>query len=136
MRPYALLIACALQPKDFPNPLKVDPRRPKDKYQLQGAGFHNCPGYTFAEQTIPEILKIVFSLKNLRRAEGTAGKMAGFMLNAFGTDNRMYLDNTGNVTPWPGSLTLVVRILFVCDVLYLSLMNFFAVRRVNCSCTL
>lgn len=98
-----------LNPKDFPNPYKVDPTRPKASYQNQGAGFHGCPGVNFAEQTIPEILRIVFSLKNIRRAPGAAGKMAGFMLNQFGTDNRMYLTDTGNLSPWPGSLTIVVR---------------------------
>jgi hypothetical protein len=38
------------QPVDFPNPDKVDPTRPRERYQLQGAGFHNCPGVTYAEQ--------------------------------------------------------------------------------------
>lgn len=62
-----------------------------------------------SSQVIPEIVKIIFSLKNVRRAPGVAGRMAGFTANLFGTDNRMYLTDTGNVSPWPGSLTLVVR---------------------------
>ncbi|KAI0081382.1 heme peroxidase [Panus rudis PR-1116 ss-1] len=99
-----------LNPKDFPNPTQVDPRRPRESYNNQGAGFHNCPGINFAEQTIPEILKIIFKLKNIRRAPGTAGKMASFMLPAYGTDNKTYIDGTGNITPWPGSLTIVVSI--------------------------
>ena len=33
------------------------------------------------------------------------------MLNQFGTDNKMYLTDTGNLSPWPGSLTIVVRVL-------------------------
>ncbi|KAH8099451.1 heme peroxidase [Cristinia sonorae] len=94
-------------PADFPDPFKVDPTRPKASYSNQGTGFHGCPGVNYAEQTIPEILKIVFSLKNVRRAPGAAGKMAGFMLNQFGTDNRLYLTDTGNLSPWPGSLTIV-----------------------------
>ncbi|TCD62866.1 hypothetical protein EIP91_006272 [Steccherinum ochraceum] len=96
-----------LNPNDFPNPTQVDPTRPRSSYQNQGAGFHGCPGVNYSEQTIPEILKIVFSLKNIRRAPGQAGKMAGFMLNQFGTDNRLYLTDTGNLSPWPGSLTIV-----------------------------
>ncbi|THH01371.1 hypothetical protein EW026_g1293 [Hermanssonia centrifuga] len=96
-----------LNPADFPDPYKVNPRRPRDNYQLQGAGFHDCPGGNYIDKTIPEIMKVIFRLKNLRRAPGPAGHMAGFMLNAFGTDNRMYIDNTGNVSPWPGSLTVL-----------------------------
>ena len=64
----------------------------------------------FVPQTIPEIIKVIFRLKNIRRAPGRAGNMASFMLNQFGTDNKLYLTNTGMVSPWPGSLTIVVSI--------------------------
>ena len=63
------------------------------------------------------MLKIIFSLKNIRRAPGVAGHMAGFNLELFGTDNRMYLTDTGNVSPWPGSLTIVVSDIGVSGVL-------------------
>ncbi|CAL1694713.1 unnamed protein product [Somion occarium] len=95
-------------PTDFPDPLKVNPRRPKDVYQNQGSGFHVCPGVDFTLMTATEIMKIIFSLPNLRRAPGAAGRMASFMTQQIaGTDNRMYLDNTSKETPWPGSLTVV-----------------------------
>ena len=71
------------QPADFPNPTTVDPTRPKEKYQLQGAGFHNCPGVDFAADTIPQIVKIIFSLPNIRRAAPPAGVCASFELNQF-----------------------------------------------------
>ncbi|CAL1708758.1 unnamed protein product [Somion occarium] len=97
-----------LNPVDFPNPTTVDPRRKANLYEnLQGGGFHNCPGVNFAQQTIPEILRVVFSLKNVRRAPGAAGRMAQFMLPQFGTDNKVYLSDTGNISVWPGSLTIV-----------------------------
>ncbi|KAF9039702.1 heme peroxidase [Hymenopellis radicata] len=63
---------------DFPNPMTVDPSRPVASYSLNGTGFHGCPGVTYAEQTIAEILKVVFKLKNVRRAAGDAGRLAGF----------------------------------------------------------
>ena len=66
-------------------------------------------GLDFVDQTAPAVLKIIFGLKNLRRAEAPAGEMTNFMLNTFGTDNKMYIDNVGNFGPWPGSLTVVVR---------------------------
>ncbi|EJC98652.1 heme peroxidase [Fomitiporia mediterranea MF3/22] len=96
-----------LNPADFPNPTQIDPTRKKDSYQLQGAGFHNCPGVDFAADTIPQIVKIIFSLPNVRRAVPPAGVCASFNLNQFETDNKMYLSSTGNVTPWPGSLQIV-----------------------------
>lgn len=96
------------QPKDFPDPLKVDPRRPADRYQLQGCGFHECLGLQFSEHTIPEVLKVIFRLKNLRRAEGVPGRLAGFTLSNYKTDSPVYLDDAGNLTNWPSSLTLVV----------------------------
>ncbi|KAH8111877.1 heme peroxidase [Phellopilus nigrolimitatus] len=96
-----------LNPADFPNPTAVDPTRPKDSYQLQGAGFHNCPGVDFAADTIPEIIKIIFRLPNIRRAPAPAGTCARFDQNSLGTDNRFYISNTGNMSPWPGSLQIV-----------------------------
>lgn len=89
------------QAHDFPDPLKVDPRRPDNRYHLYESGL-DFPG------TIPEVIKVIFRLKNLRRAEGAAGRMAGFTLPTYGTDGPMYLDDAGNLSHWPGSMTLVV----------------------------
>ncbi|TDL26424.1 heme peroxidase [Rickenella mellea] len=91
-------------PADFPNPEKVDPTRSPTDYQLQGAGFHNCPGVDFAQKNvIPRILRIIFSLPNLRRAPGPKGVLASFIDRQFETDNRMYVTFTGAWSPWPGS---------------------------------
>ena len=55
------------------------------------------------------MVKVIFSLPNIRRAPGAAGSMAGYSAQQVpGTINRMYLDNTSKETPWPGSLTVVV----------------------------
>ena len=62
----------------------------------------------FAADTIPEIIKIIFTLPNLRRAPNPLGTCAGFNLNTLGTDNKMYVTNTGNWSPWPGSLFVAV----------------------------
>lgn len=102
-----------IQPADFPNPTAVDPTRPKESYQLQGAGFHNCPGVDFAADTIPEIIKIIFTLPGLRRAPNPAGTCASFNLNKLGTDNKMYVTSTGNWSPWPGSLIVAVSSAFL-----------------------
>ena len=103
------VLTSVLQPHDFPNPNTIDPTRPVENYMLLGAdGAHRCLGFDFVPNTAAEILKVIFSLKNLRRANGTAGHMAQFNVDTFGTETKMYLDNNGNVSPWPGSLTVVV----------------------------
>lgn len=78
-------------------------------YNLNGAGYHNCPGVTYAEQTIAEIVKVVFKLKNVRRATGDAGKLAGFKMAINETETNVYLTPYGTTSPWPGSMHLVVR---------------------------
>ncbi|EKM61753.1 uncharacterized protein PHACADRAFT_190940, partial [Phanerochaete carnosa HHB-10118-sp] len=94
-------------PKDFPDPLKVNPRRPADKFHLQGSGFHECLGIELTEKTVSEVIKVIFRLKNLRRAEGAAGRLAGLSLDVYGTESPVYLDETGNLTYWPSAMTLV-----------------------------
>ena len=98
------------QPDDFPNPTTVDPTRPKSSYNLQGAGFHGCPGVDFVAQTLPEVIRVIFRLPGIRRAPGPQGYCTGFALHQFDTDNAMYISSTGNVTPWPTSLQVAVSV--------------------------
>ncbi|KAK7036088.1 heme peroxidase [Favolaschia claudopus] len=93
-----------INPTDFPNPQTVDPTRPVGSYNLNGTGFHNCPGVTYAEQTIAEIVKVVFRLKNVRRAAGAPGRLAGFKTVVNETETNVYLTPYGTTSPWPGSM--------------------------------
>ena len=109
LRSFNLTSNTPSQPDDFPDPYTVNPRRPADRYFTNGGpGMHQCMGIDFSLEAIPEMLRVIFGLKNLRRAPGAAGTMQNFMLNVYGTDNKMYLDNEGNFGPWPGSLTVIV----------------------------
>ncbi|KAJ3865441.1 heme peroxidase [Lentinula novae-zelandiae] len=94
-------------PAEFPDPLKVDPTRPQSAYNLNGTGYHQCPGVTYAEQTIAETVKVVFSLKNIRRADGNAGSLGGFTVIKDETETNVYLKPNGILTSWPGSMYLV-----------------------------
>ncbi|KAG8750132.1 hypothetical protein FRC11_010733, partial [Ceratobasidium sp. 423] len=96
-----------LDPELFPNPETVDPRRPKENYSIQATGTHGCPGLNFSEQVIPEIMRQVFGLKNLRRAPGVLGTLEGFDASLLGTKIRSYVDENGCISPWPTSLVLV-----------------------------
>lgn len=96
------------QPLDFPDPLNVDPRRPADRYCHVGIGFHECLGLRLSEETIAEILKVVFQLKSLHRADGGAGRLVGSANAADGNEVLLYMDEAGETACWPSSLTLVV----------------------------
>nr|GAT46932.1 heme peroxidase [Mycena chlorophos] len=95
-----------LNPHDFPNPTNVDPKRPKSSYRLLGAGFHHCLGATFVEPVIAEVLKVIFGLKNVRRAPGDMGRLAGFTQIVDETPTNVYLTAYGGTSAWPGSMTI------------------------------
>jgi cytochrome P450 len=96
-----------LNPAEFPNPTSVDPTRPRSLYNLNGAGFHGCPGVSYAEHCIAEIVKVVFGLKNMRRAPGDAGRLVGFTHQEFGTETNVYMTPKGTTSAWPGAMHLV-----------------------------
>ena len=97
-----------VQPKEFPNPTTIDPHRPKTSYNLNGTGFHICTGAEYAEQTIAEILRVVFKLQNVRRAPGDAGRLSGFTEIVNETEINVFIKPNGTTSSWPGSMYLVV----------------------------
>ena len=100
----------SLQPIDFPDPTSVNPNRPIASYNLNGAGFHNCPGTNYAQYTIIEIVRAVFKLKNVRRAPGDAGRLHGFTEIIHETETDFFVQRNGKVSPWPGSIVIVVGV--------------------------
>jgi len=87
---------------DFPDPETINPNRPKESYNLNGTGFHSCPGVDYAVQTITEMVKVVFSLKNVRRVQ----PLAGFKEVIDETVTNVFIRPNGTLSPWPGSLIL------------------------------
>ncbi|KAJ7924221.1 heme peroxidase [Mycena leptocephala] len=97
-----------LNSTDFPNPTQVDPTRPASAYATQnGTGFHVCPGVSLTELTMLEMVKAVFGLKNVRRASGNAGLLAGFTQLVNETETKVYITPYGTTSAWPGSMNLV-----------------------------
>jgi linoleate 10R-lipoxygenase len=95
-----------LNPDDFPDPKSVNPSRPPDSYNVNGSGFHKCPGANLAQLMIVELIKIVFKLKNVRRAPGDAGKMPGFTEVTHDTASDWYIQRNGTAALWAGSLVI------------------------------
>jgi len=97
-----------LNPLDFPDPTTVNPRRPASSFAtLNGAGFHSCPGLNYAQKAIVEAVKIIFSLKNVRRAPGAAGTLRQYSDIVYETEVDSFIQRNGTVSPWPGSMHVV-----------------------------
>ncbi|KAF4623505.1 hypothetical protein D9613_002388 [Agrocybe pediades] len=93
---------------DFPNPTKVNPERTALPFpHINGTGFHTCPGVEYAQKAIVEALKVIFSLKNIRRAPGDAGTLKRFEEIVHETPLDNFIQRNGTVSPWPSSMFLV-----------------------------
>jgi hypothetical protein len=95
-----------LQPSHLPSPDLVGPPPPS------GSGTRKretCPWVSYTERIIVEILRVVFSLKNVRPAPGCEGKLTAFKYVFNETDTNIYITADGNTSRWPGSMYLVVR---------------------------
>jgi hypothetical protein len=96
-----------LNPIDFPDPTTVNPRRPASAYAtINGTGFHLCPGVNYAQKAIVEAVKVIFSLKNVRRAPGAAGTLKRFTEIVHETPSDSFVQRNGTVSPWPGSMNI------------------------------
>ena len=69
------LKAASHDPKEFPNPNKIDLNRPLESYIHLGHGPHQCLGLPMARVTLTTLLKTICKLKNLRPAPGPQGKV-------------------------------------------------------------
>ena len=64
----------------------------------------------YAQKAIVEALKIIFALKNLRRAPGDAGTLKRFEEIVHETPSDNFVQRNGTVSPWPSSMFLVVSL--------------------------
>ena len=59
--------------------------------------------------TITEMVRVIFSLKNIRRAPGEAGRLQKITTIKYETPNYQYVQPNGELSMWPGPMYLVVR---------------------------
>lgn len=96
----------SMDPIAFPNPEILDPHRPMSSYILLGHGLHYCFGARLVGASLAATLKEIFKLKNLRRAQGRAGKFSVVEHDVAGVRMRQYLDANSVESPIPTTLTL------------------------------
>ncbi|KAG6890061.1 hypothetical protein C0992_003159 [Termitomyces sp. T32_za158] len=106
-RIWASLRNAYLNPVDFPEPTKVIPTRQAASYYLDGTVFRHCPDEASVHKTIVEIVKVVFSLKNVRRAPGDAGDLHRLSEILHKTEVDSFVQRNGTIGPWPGSMYIV-----------------------------
>ena len=58
--------------------------------------------------TIVEMIRVIFSLKNVRRAPGDAGKLQKITTIKNETPTYQYVQPNGELSMWPGPMHLVV----------------------------
>lgn len=73
-------------------------------------GFHDCIGVAFSHMTIAELVKVVFRLRNVRRAPGPAGQLKRINEVVNETDTDFFIQRNGTLSRWPGSMQIVVSI--------------------------
>ncbi|KAL9931992.1 hypothetical protein V8E36_009053 [Tilletia maclaganii] len=96
-----------LDPEVFPDPYKLDPRRPRKDYILLGAGMHYCFGKHVVGPAIAGMIKEIFKLPNIRRAPGRAGSFVRVTEDiADGVSIHFYLDSFCRESPIPTSFVI------------------------------
>ncbi|KAF8634588.1 hypothetical protein AX17_004177 [Amanita inopinata Kibby_2008] len=91
--------------KAFSNPLTVDPSRDSNA-AFYGDGLFKCLGEPLTVKIMSEVLRAVFSLKNVRRAAGNSGTLQRFKDASRQQLQYSYLDRDQLPTAWPSSLTI------------------------------
>lgn len=97
----------AMDPVAFPDPQRLDPTRPLSAYTLFGHGMHKCFGERMTGKALVAILREVFKLPNLRRADGRAGRFSIVEHEVAGVKLRAYLDGNSKESVVPTSLRLI-----------------------------
>ncbi|TWU75932.1 hypothetical protein ED733_006304 [Metarhizium rileyi] len=88
----------------FPEPTKVNPRRPIDSYLHYGDGPHACLGKEVTYVALVELFRALFRKKGLRRVPGPLGE-----LKKVPQPDGFYLymtEDWGGVSPFPTSLKI------------------------------
>ncbi|KAM6499002.1 hypothetical protein JOM56_006950 [Amanita muscaria] len=89
-------------PRDFPEPQKVNPGRRWKTSSLYGMGMHKCPALPLIEEILPQLFKAIFSLTNLTPSVDN-GRTSSTTLcpDPVPWEPKIFLDETGKVSCYP-----------------------------------
>lgn len=89
----------------FPNPEKIDPKRPLDSYVQHGLGPELCLGREVSHTALIALFRAVFRKKNIRRVLGAQGELKT-LIKPDGSHGFMSEDY-GTVWPFPTSMKVM-----------------------------
>ncbi|KAJ8091181.1 hypothetical protein PM082_004157 [Marasmius tenuissimus] len=88
----------------FSDAENFDPARSNNHHLFTDDGIYRCLGESLTEKIMGQVLKAVFSLKNIRRAPEKSGKLKRFRDHDRPELRYAYLDEAKKVSAWPTSL--------------------------------
>lgn len=101
-RIFVSLGAAAKDPKHFPEPDKVDPKRPLDAYIHYGAEPYAWLGREVNQVALTELFRAVFRKKGLRRVTGPQGLLK--KIPQQGGFSAYLTEDWASVSPFPTSM--------------------------------
>jgi len=105
-RVFLDIAAACINGDVFSNPTAVDPaRNPKDGY-LHADGCFRYLGEPFVLRVMSEVLRVVFTCKNITRAPGQSGTLKRFKDEAKPNLRFAYLNEEKFTCPWPTSMAV------------------------------
>lgn len=102
---FISFVSAAKDSNVFPDPDKVNPKRPLGTYIHYGAGPHECLGRDISQVALIELFRALFRKRNLRRVPGPQGELkkvprpGGFFV--------YMTDDWGGLWPFPGSMKVM-----------------------------
>ncbi|KIJ55788.1 hypothetical protein M422DRAFT_152180 [Sphaerobolus stellatus SS14] len=106
-QPVFLSLAKAnLDPNVFARPTEVDISRPAEGYLALNDVVYGILGHEFVEKTMAQVLKAIFSLKNVRRGPGVSGTLRRVVTQSNGTTVYKYMNAQRELSPWAKSMVI------------------------------
>ncbi|ESK84894.1 heme peroxidase [Moniliophthora roreri MCA 2997] len=98
-------IATACQNAEaFPNPQSFEVNRATKHHLFTDDGIYRCLGESLTEKIMGEVLRAVFSLKDIARAPGMSGQLKRFKDKHRIELQFAYLNQAKKISPWPTSM--------------------------------
>ncbi|KII87382.1 hypothetical protein PLICRDRAFT_253826 [Plicaturopsis crispa FD-325 SS-3] len=95
----------SLDKRVFVTPEAIDPGRRSDLY-LSEPTVVNALGEDLTSKIMTQVLRAIFSLKNVRRGPGISGRLSRFKDASQPIVRYSYIDNHSMRSPWPTSLVI------------------------------